>query len=247
MSADFICLMIGVDTTILLRLWLNDAPAQNKRIDGLLAEHGSTPGSLLVTDVVLAEAVRTLRSAYDQDKAAQLTAVRSLLDETAFAFEDRAAIGLAVTIFDQGSCGFSDCLVAAKQLNWGASSPPLSTAACASCPASNCSEPAFVGRRLCYRRLSAHWIEHPCFDAQVLGGIAMVWAGESRVQVPPSFPGCWDVLTTKLTLIHWRLVSRRRGGFVNQEWFWIESYRTVAQVAGRRMRARYPAPEPDPF
>jgi predicted nucleic-acid-binding protein len=49
--------MIGIDTNILLRLWLNDAPAQNKRIDALLAKHGSTPGSLLVTDVVLAEAV----------------------------------------------------------------------------------------------------------------------------------------------------------------------------------------------
>ena len=25
--------MIGIDTNILLRLWLNDDPAQNKRID----------------------------------------------------------------------------------------------------------------------------------------------------------------------------------------------------------------------
>jgi predicted nucleic-acid-binding protein len=106
--------MIGIDTNILLRLWLNDAPAQNKRIDALLAKHGSTPGSLLVTDVVLAEAVWTLRSAYDQDKAAQLTAVRSLLEETAFAFEDRVAVERAVAMFEQCSCRFPDCLVAAK-------------------------------------------------------------------------------------------------------------------------------------
>ena len=44
--------MIGLDTNILLRLWINDDPAQNKRIDALLAEHGRTPESLLVTDVV---------------------------------------------------------------------------------------------------------------------------------------------------------------------------------------------------
>ena len=81
--------MIGIDTNILLRLWLNDDAAQNKRIDVLLAQHGSTPGSLLVTDVVLAEAVWTLRSAFDQDKTAQLIAIRSLLDEIAFAFEER--------------------------------------------------------------------------------------------------------------------------------------------------------------
>ncbi|MEO5771891.1 MAG: hypothetical protein ABIQ29_07460 [Burkholderiaceae bacterium] len=40
--------MIGIDANIFLRLWLNDDPAQNKRIDALLAAHGSTPGSLLV-------------------------------------------------------------------------------------------------------------------------------------------------------------------------------------------------------
>lgn len=111
--------MIGIDTNILLRLWLNDDPAQNKRIDALLAEHGSTPGSLLVTDVVLVEAVWTLRSAFDQDKDAQLIAVRSLLEETAFAFEDRQAVAGAVTLFEAGSCRFSDCLVVAKHARQG--------------------------------------------------------------------------------------------------------------------------------
>ena len=111
--------MIGIDTNILLRLWLNDDPAQNKRIDALLAAHGGTPGSLLVTDVVLAEAVWTLKSAYDQDKPAQLLAVRSLLDETAFAFEDREAIAAALSLFEAGSCGFVDCLVVAKHAGQG--------------------------------------------------------------------------------------------------------------------------------
>lgn len=111
--------MIGLDTNILLRLWLNDDPAQNKRIDSLLAEHGSTPGSLLLTDVVLAEAVWTLRSAFDQDKAAQLTALRSLLDESAFAFEDREVVGKAVLLFEQSSCGFSDCLIVARHAQLG--------------------------------------------------------------------------------------------------------------------------------
>ena len=111
--------MIGIDTNILLRLWLNDHPAQNKRIDALLAVHGSTPGSLLVTDAVLVEAVWTLRSAFDQDKAAQVIAVRSLLEETAFAFDDREAVAGAVTLFESGSCGFADCLVVAKHARQG--------------------------------------------------------------------------------------------------------------------------------
>ena len=111
--------MIGIDTNILLRLWLDDDPAQNERIDALLAEHGATPGSLRVTDVVLAEALWTLRSAFDQDKPAQLVAVRSLLEETAFAFEDREAIGQAVALFEAASYGFSDCLVVARHARQG--------------------------------------------------------------------------------------------------------------------------------
>lgn len=106
--------MIGIDTNVLLRLWLDDDPAQNRQIDTLLAEHGTTPGALLVSDVVLAEAVWTLASAYHQDKAAQLTAVRSLLDEAAFAFEHREAVATAAALFEQATCGFSDCLSVAK-------------------------------------------------------------------------------------------------------------------------------------
>jgi predicted nucleic-acid-binding protein len=111
--------MIGIDTNILLRLWLNAEPAQSKRIDQLLAEHGGLPGSLLVTDVVLVEAVWTLKSAFEQDKHAQLIAVRSLLEETAFAFEDREAVAAALTLFESGLCGFADCLVVAKHARQG--------------------------------------------------------------------------------------------------------------------------------
>jgi predicted nucleic-acid-binding protein len=111
--------MIGIDTNILLRLWLNDDPAQNKRIDALLATHGGMPGSLLVTDVVLAEAVWTLKAAFEQDRHGQLIAIRSLLEETAFAFEDRDAVAAALTLFETGSCGFADCLIVAKHARQG--------------------------------------------------------------------------------------------------------------------------------
>ena len=111
--------MIGLDTNILLRLWLDDDPAQNRRIDALLVEHGGTPGSLLVSDVVLAEALWTLRSAYAQDKTAQLLAVRSLLEETAFAFEDREAVVFAASLFENSTCGFVDCLLAARHARLG--------------------------------------------------------------------------------------------------------------------------------
>jgi predicted nucleic-acid-binding protein len=112
--------MIGVDTNVLLRLWLDDDPAQGARIDALLARHGQMPGSLLVTDVVLVEAVWTLKSAFAQDRSAQARAVRSLLDEAAFAFEDREAVAAALALFEAGStCGYSDCLIVAKHARHG--------------------------------------------------------------------------------------------------------------------------------
>lgn len=111
--------MIGIGTNILLRLWLNDDPVQNKRIDTLLAEHCDIPGSLLITDVVLAEAAWTLKSAFDQDKPAQLLAVSSLLDEIAFAFEDREAVAASLNLFEAGAGGFADCLIVAKHARHG--------------------------------------------------------------------------------------------------------------------------------
>lgn len=111
--------MIGLDTNVLLRLWLNDDEAQGRRVESLIAEHGQAIGSLLVTDVVLAEALWTLSSAYEQDKKAQLLAVRSLLDEPAFCFEDREAVDAAVALFEKASCGFADCLIVAKHQRLG--------------------------------------------------------------------------------------------------------------------------------
>ena len=72
--------------------------------------------------MVLVESVWTLKAAFDQDKAAQALAVRSLLDETAFAFENREVVENALAWFERGTCGFSDCLVVAKHAHSGCES-----------------------------------------------------------------------------------------------------------------------------
>jgi predicted nucleic-acid-binding protein len=77
------------------------------------------PGSLLVTDLVLVEAMQTPKSACEQDKNAATLAVRSVLDETAFAFEDREAVAVALSLFEQATCGFADWLVVAKHARQG--------------------------------------------------------------------------------------------------------------------------------
>jgi predicted nucleic-acid-binding protein len=76
-------------------------------------------GSSLVTDVVSADAVWTLKPAFEQDKSCQLIAVRSQLEETASAFEDREAVAAALSLFESGSCAFVDGLVVATQARLG--------------------------------------------------------------------------------------------------------------------------------
>jgi len=111
--------VIGIETNILLRLWLNDDVAQSRRIDKLLVSHGIEPGSLLVADVVLVEALWTLQSAYGQPRSDQVRAGRSLLNEPAFGFQHRATVEQAAELFANAACGFSDCLMVAQHQHLG--------------------------------------------------------------------------------------------------------------------------------
>ena len=71
-------------------------------------------------------------------------AVRSLLDEPAFAFEDRKAVARAATLFEGSACGFTDCLVVANLAGRSCEFTATLTAACARCRARGCSDPAAV-------------------------------------------------------------------------------------------------------
>lgn len=111
--------MVGIDTKVLLRLLLDDDPAQSARMDAWLATLPATAGQVHIANVVLAEAVWTLISAYKQPKAALLPALQALLGEPMFSFENRAAVAAAVDTFAAASCGFSDCLIVASNLAAG--------------------------------------------------------------------------------------------------------------------------------
>ena len=111
--------MVGIDTNVLLRLLLDDDAAQSAHIDAWLAALPTTAGQVHIADVVLAETVWTLSSAYKQPKTAVLTALQALHDEPMFSFEDRAAVAAATATFAVAACGFSDCLIVARNLAAG--------------------------------------------------------------------------------------------------------------------------------
>lgn len=77
--------MIAIDTSVLLRYLLWDNKVQAAKADRLIA--GSTP--VLITDVVLAETVWTLKGRkYKLDKTTMIGVINSLFEEPNICFED---------------------------------------------------------------------------------------------------------------------------------------------------------------
>lgn len=81
--------MIGLDTNVLLRLLLDDEPQQSPRARELVAQHGAVPASLRLCDTVLLEALWTLSRRYRYSRPAVAAVFEQLLQEPAFAFDDR--------------------------------------------------------------------------------------------------------------------------------------------------------------
>ncbi|HMO48471.1 MAG TPA: type II toxin-antitoxin system VapC family toxin [Rubrivivax sp.] len=112
--------MIAIDTNVLLRLLLRDAPAQATAAQHAIEAAERAGDAVLVNDLVLAEAVWTLSSRYGVDKAGILLTLRSLLDTGALAFENRSTVQEAVDRFEAAAVDFPDALIAAKNLAIGA-------------------------------------------------------------------------------------------------------------------------------
>ena len=106
--------MIGLDTNVLVRLLTADEPAQLKTASRLLAAHEGEAGAFFINDMVLVEVVWVLGRLYGVKRDEALMAVRFLLDNDAFAFEDRDLLTRAVALCSQQTCDFADTLIALK-------------------------------------------------------------------------------------------------------------------------------------
>ena len=106
--------MIGLDTNVLVRLLTADEPVHLKAASRLLAAHDGEPGAFFVNDMVLVEMVWVLGRLYGFAPAEALTAIASLLDSDAFAFEDRDRLGHALGLCKAQGCDFADTMIALK-------------------------------------------------------------------------------------------------------------------------------------
>jgi predicted nucleic-acid-binding protein len=85
--------MIAIDTNVLLRYLLWDNRIQAAKAETLIA--GSTP--VLITDVVLAETVWTLKGRkYKLDKTTMIGVINSLFEEPNICFEDGQTVWRAL-------------------------------------------------------------------------------------------------------------------------------------------------------
>lgn len=105
--------MIGLDTNVLLRLWVQDDPGQADAARRFVAEHGQAPASLRLADAAVLEAAWTLKSVYRYSRAQIAAAIKSLLDEPAYALADRGRMQAALERYRRSRADFGDCLIAA--------------------------------------------------------------------------------------------------------------------------------------
>jgi predicted nucleic-acid-binding protein len=113
--------LIGLDTNVLLRGYLSDDPTQSPLAKARMIETAQRGETMLVRDVVLAEFVRVLASAYRYDARQIIAAVHSILDSAGLVFEDEHAVEEALGRAERDRVDFADALIAIRNSRDGCS------------------------------------------------------------------------------------------------------------------------------
>lgn len=111
--------MLGLDTNVLVRLLIEDDPAQTRRARRLIATAMGTDEPVLVSLPVLVETEWVLRSRYEFQRSSILRMFRTALEARELSFEDEAAIEEALFYWHDSPCEFSDCLIVAHHRQLG--------------------------------------------------------------------------------------------------------------------------------
>jgi predicted nucleic-acid-binding protein len=105
--------VIGVDTNVLLRFFLTDAPEQSAAARALFEEAQAQDRKIWINRVVLAEFLWVLTSRYGVAKPKALDLVEALLDDPLIAVEDQEAVREAVRKSGRSRQQPTDLLIAA--------------------------------------------------------------------------------------------------------------------------------------
>ena len=111
--------MLGLDTNVLVRLLIEDDPAQTRRARNLVDAAVAADEVVLVSLPVLLETEWVLRSRYAMPPETILGLFRAALETRELVFEDEAAVEEALFNWQDGLSGFSDCLIVAHNRQLG--------------------------------------------------------------------------------------------------------------------------------
>ena len=103
--------MIGLDTNVLLRLLVEDDPAQTERAKRFVARRCTPQSPGFINHIVLAEFVWVLASSYDYRRDEVADAVEGLLSGQDRVVEAEAQVRAALGDYRSGKADLIDCLI----------------------------------------------------------------------------------------------------------------------------------------
>lgn len=111
--------MIGLDTNVLARLFVDDDLAQAGRARGFVASKCTAQNPGHVDRVALCEMIWVLTSAHKYGRAEIVKVVEELLASNDIILEDAATVRAALRIFATRSVDFADVLIGAVNSDRG--------------------------------------------------------------------------------------------------------------------------------
>lgn len=103
--------MIGLDTNVLARLFIDDDPAQAGAARQFVARQCSTREPAFIDRVALCELVWVLSYSHGYSRAEIARIIAKLLDNQEMRLEDAAAVRAALHIFSSRNIDFADALI----------------------------------------------------------------------------------------------------------------------------------------
>ncbi len=113
--------MIGVDTSLLVRILVEDDTEQLRRARSLLDGAAERSETAFVGDIVLAELEWVLEDAYHVPRARILQALQAIVGSQRFEFDDRRRVVEALELYQNGKAEVSDYLIGLNGSQHGAS------------------------------------------------------------------------------------------------------------------------------
>jgi predicted nucleic-acid-binding protein len=104
--------MIGLDTNVVVRLFVEDDPAQTRLAARFIGRHCSPANPGFLDRVALCETVWVLTRAYGYSRAAVTDVLKKLIASADIVLEDRELVEVALSAYARGGVDFADALMA---------------------------------------------------------------------------------------------------------------------------------------